>query len=103
MDVVLGGLAGLGSGVLGSFVAACLQALGRRLRDRRRAKRGETALLEARFTPYWVLFGLLGLVAGLSWTWRLQGTWVTGAVAGTGVPALASLIFLGWAAAQVRR
>lgn len=103
MDVVLGGLAGLASGVLGSLVAACLQALGRGLRDRRRARRGEAALREGRFTPYWVLFGLLGLIAGLSWTWRLQGTWMTGAIAGTGVPAFASLIFIAWAAAQVRR
>ncbi len=103
MEVLLGGLAGLITGVLGSVVAGVFQTLGRALRDRRRARRSEPPVREPRFTPYWVLFGMLGLIAGGSWTWRLQGTWVTGAVAGLGVPALATAIFVIWAIRQLRQ
>lgn len=100
MDVVLGGLAGLVTGVIGSLVVAGLHALGRLLRDRRRARRGIDAAQGRRFTPYWVLFGLLGFIAGTCWTWRLHGTWTTGALAGAGAPAFAALVVLAWTAAQ---
>lgn len=103
MDVVLGGLAGLVTGTLGSLVAACPEALGRRLRDLHRARRDGVPAPSLRFTPYWLLFGLLGLVAGACWTWRLQGTWRTGAIAGAGVPAFATLVFLAWTVTRLRR
>jgi hypothetical protein len=103
MEVLLGGLAGLATGLLGSIFAALVQTLARWLRNARRARRGDAAIREPLFTPYWVLFGILGLIAGMSWTWRLSGTWVTGAYAGLGVPAFATLIFVGWALAQLRR
>lgn len=103
MDVLLGGGAGLVTGVLGSFVAALVQLAGKMLRDRRHARRGLPPGRDRVFTPYWPLFGLLGAIAGSSWTWRLDGTWVTGAIAGLGAPAVAALVFATWALAQLRR
>lgn len=92
MDVLLGGLAGAITGVIGSLIAATVQTMARWIADRRHSD--ERVKNDAGWTPYWVLFGILGLIAGLSWTARLGGTWVTGAVAGLGVPALATVIFL---------
>ena len=103
MEVVLGGVAGMVTGVIGSFVAAIVQLTGKRLRNSRALRRGEPPHKDLIYTPFWVLFGILGLIAGLSWTWRLDGTWVTGAVAGCGFPALAMVIFLGWGLSQLRR
>ncbi|MFN0060370.1 MAG: hypothetical protein ACKVX7_18090 [Planctomycetota bacterium] len=94
MEILLGGLAGLGTGVVGSILAAVVQSLGRWLHKRRLARGGKPPVREQAFTPYWVLFGMLGFIAG---------TWMTGAMAGLGVPAIATLIFLGWALAQLVR
>jgi ABC-type uncharacterized transport system permease subunit len=66
-------------------------------------RRGEAPYKDVMFTPFWLLFGILGLIAGLSWTWRLDGTWVTGAIAGTGFPALATVIFIGVGLSQLRK
>ena len=75
----------------------------KRLRNRRLIRRGEPPIKDVLYQPLWVLFGIAGFIAGLSWTWRLDGTWVTGAVAGCGVPAFASLVWIGWGLAQLRR
>ncbi len=103
MEVLLGGFAGMITGVIGSMIAALVQMAAKGLRNVRLVRRGEPPIRDVAFTPYWVLFGILGFIAGASWTWRLSGTWVTGAVAGLGVPAFAALIFLGWAIAQLVR
>ncbi|MEO8705526.1 MAG: hypothetical protein ABI867_36185 [Kofleriaceae bacterium] len=84
-------------------MTAIVQITAKRFRNARLVARGESPYKDAMFTPFWVLFGILGLIAGLSWTWRLDGTWVTGAVAGLGFPALATVIFVGVAVAQVMR
>ena len=103
MEIVLGGVAGMVTGTVGAFVAGLFQIVAKRLRNRRAIRRGEPPHKDQLYTPFWVLFGILGLIAGLSWTWRLDGTWVTGAIAGCGFPALATLIFLGWGFSQLRR
>jgi hypothetical protein len=103
MEVLLGGVAGLVTGVLGSFVAAIFHITGKRMRNARLIRRDEPPVKDVVFAPLWVLFGMLGLIAGLSWTWRLDGTWLTGAIAGLGVPAFASLCWLGWSIAQLRK
>jgi len=102
-NILLGTLAGTITGVLGSFVAAIVQITGKRLRNARRIKRGEPPIKDVMFRPFWLLFGILGAIAGASWTWRLDGTWITGAIAGAGVPALATLTFIGVVLAELRR
>lgn len=105
MEVLLGGVAGLVTGVLGALVVSVLQITGKRARNARLVRRGEPPVKDVILTPLpWMsLFGVLGFIAGVSWTWRLAGTWTTGAVAGAGCPALVALGFVGWMAAQWRR
>jgi drug/metabolite transporter (DMT)-like permease len=103
MEVLLGGLAGLVTGAAGAFVAGIFHILAKRLRNNRLIRRGEPPVKDLIYTPPWLLFAILGFIAGVSWTWRLEGTWMTGAIAGCGVPAFASLVWLGWALAQLRR
>ena len=103
MQILLGMLAGLVTGVAGAFVAGIVQITGKRLRNVRLVKHGQPALKDVVFTPFWPLFGIVGAIAGGCWTWRIEGTWVTGAVAGAGLPALATLIFLVVPLAQMRR
>lgn len=105
MEVLLGGVAGLVTGVLGALVVSVLQLAGKRARNARLVRRGEPAVKDVLLTPvpWLLLFAVLGFVAGVSWTWRLAGTWTTGAVAGAGLPALVALGFGGWMAAQWRR
>lgn len=91
------------TGTLASFVSELIHLVGKRMRNARYIRRGEPPVKDVLFRPLWVAFGILGLVAGLSWTWRLDGTWVTGAVAGCGLPAAASLAWIGWSLAQLRR
>jgi len=102
-NILLGALAGTITGVLGSLVAAFVQITGKRLRNARLIRRGEPPIKDVMFRPLWLLFGILGAIAGASWTWRLDGTWITGAIAGAGMPALATLIFLGVLLRQLRR
>jgi hypothetical protein len=91
------------TGALASFVAAIFHITAKRLRNARLIRRDEPPIKDVLFQPLWVLFGILGVMAGMGWTWRLEGTWVTGAVAGCGVPAFASLVWIGWSLAQLRR
>lgn len=93
----------MGTGALGAFVAAIFHITAKRMRNARYLRRGEPPAKDVIFQPLWVLFGILGLMAGLGWTWRLEGTWITGAIAGCGVPAFASLVWLGWGLSQLRR
>ncbi len=102
-EILLGGIAGMVTGAAGSFVAAIVHLTAKRMRNARALRRGEPAVKDVLFQPLWVLFGLAGLLAGLGWTWRLDGTWVTGAIAGCGVPAFALLVWLGWGLSQLRR
>ena len=94
MDVLFGGGAGLVTGVIGSLVAAVAQLAAKRARNARDARRGDPVLGDVVFAPMWLLFGLVGLVAGLCWSWQVGGGWVTGAIAGAGLPALATVVFL---------
>lgn len=103
MEILLGGIAGLVTGAVGSLVAAVIHITAKRLRNARLIRRDEPPVKDVTFQPLWVLFGIAGLLAGLGWTWRLDGTWVTGAIAGLGVPSFASVVWLGWALAQLRR
>lgn len=103
MDVGLGALAGLVTGVVGSVVAAFVQLLGKSLRNRSLARRGEGIPKDYVFRPLWVLCGIIGAIAGASWTWRLHSTWVTGAIAGLGAPALLTLVFVVTAIGQAVR
>jgi hypothetical protein len=103
MEILLGGLAGTVTGLIGAFVAGIFQITAKRMRNARYLRRDEPPVKDVMFTPFWALFGILGLLSGLSWTWRLDGTWLTGAIAGFGVPALACLIFLIWGLTQLRR
>ena len=66
-------------------------------------RHGEPAVKDVIYNPPWLLCAILGLIAGLSWTWRLEGTWVTGAIAGTGAPAALTLAWLITLLAQLRR
>ncbi|MBA2542065.1 MAG: hypothetical protein H0V17_20665 [Deltaproteobacteria bacterium] len=90
-------------GVFGAVVAELFHITAKRMRNSRYARRGEPPAKDVVFRPLWVLFAILGLMAGLGWTWRLEGTWLTGAVAGLGIPAFASLVWLGWGLSQLRR
>lgn len=103
MDYLLGGVAGMVSGAAGAFVAGVVQLVAKRLRNRRLVRRGEPPIRDVVYDPFWVLFAIVGFLAGLSWSWRLEGAWLSGAVAGLGAPALATLIFTGWGLAQLRR
>jgi hypothetical protein len=106
MEVLLGGVAGVVTGVVGSFIAGIFHIVGKRMRNARLIRRDEPPIKDVVYTPLWVLFGILGFIAGASWTWRLDGTWITGitgAIAGCGVPAFASLVWIGWALSQLRR
>ena len=80
------------TGALGSFVAAIFHITAKRLRNARLIRRGEPPINDVVYSPLWILFGIGGFLAGLTWTWRLDGTWLTGAIAGCGVPAFASLV-----------
>lgn len=91
------------TGALGSLIAGVFNVVAKRLRNRRLVRRGEPPIKDAIYQPLWVLFGIAGVLAGWGWTFRLEGTWVTGAIAGCGVPAFASLVWIGWALAQLRR
>jgi len=91
------------TGALGSVVAEIFQITRKRMRNARYLRRSEPAVKDVMFRPLWVLFAIAGLVAGLGWTWRLEGTWITGAIAGCGVPAFASLCWIGASLAQLRR
>ena len=91
------------TGAAGSFIAEVFHITGKRMRNARYLRRGEPPVKDVVFRPLWVLFAILGVMAGMGWTWRLEGTWVTGAIAGCGVPAFASLAWLGWCLAQLRR
>jgi hypothetical protein len=101
MVVLLGGVAGLITGAAGSLVASIVQLLATHLRNRRLRRRG-LPIGAMTFQHFWVLFGIIGAIAGASWTWRLDGTWVTGAIAGACVPALATLVLAIIAMAQLR-
>ena len=103
MEILLGGLAGLVTGVLGGFISGIFHLTAKRMRSARAIRRSEPPFKDQVFQPFFILFGILGLIAGLSWTWRLDGTWITGAIAGCGVPAFASLVWIGWALSQLRR
>lgn len=91
------------TGAVGAFVAGVFHVVAKRLRNARLIRRGEPPIKDVIYQPLWVLFGICGVMAGMGWTWRLEGTWLTGAVAGCGVPAFASLVWIGWALAQLRR
>ncbi len=91
------------TGAAGSVVAEVFHITGKRMRNARYHRRGEPGVKDVVFRPLWVLFAILGVMAGMSWTWRLDGTWVTGAIAGCGIPAFASIVWLGWSLAQLRK
>lgn len=101
MAVVLGGVAGLITGAAGSLVTSVVQLVARHLRNQRLLRRGRP-IGDATFQHFWPLFGIIGAIAGASWTWRLDGTWVTGAIAGACVPAIATVVFGVIAMAQLR-
>jgi hypothetical protein len=103
IQVLLGGLAGFITGGLGAFVAAIFMITAKRMRSARAIRRGDPPFKDQVFTPFWILFGILGFIAGITWTWRIDGTWATGAIAGCGVPAFASLAWLFWGLSQLRR
>ena len=94
MEVLLGGAAGLATGVLGSFVAAIAAVTARRARNARLVRRGEPPIRDVVFQPLWLLFGLAGFIAGVCWTWVLGGGWQVGAIAGAGVPAVVTIVSL---------
>jgi hypothetical protein len=96
VENLLGGLAGLVTGAVGAFVAGIFHITAKRVRNGRLIRRDEPPVRDVMFTPFWVLFGLIGFIAGICWTWRLDGTWLTGAVAGCGAPALLTLICIIW-------
>jgi hypothetical protein len=102
MAVVFGGIAGMITGAIGSLVASIVQLLARHLRNARLGRRGEPPSRDTTFPHFWPLCAILGAIAGAAWTWRLDGTWVTGAIAGACVPACATLVLGVIAVARLR-
>lgn len=78
-QILLGAVTGMIAGVVAAAAVALAQrTVANRLRiDPRPRARG-----------WWLMCGLMGLLGGIGWTWRLEGTWRTGMVAGLGLPAL---------------
>ena len=103
MDVLLAGGVGAVVGFLGSFVVATIQITAKRARNDRLIRRGEAPFKDVVFVPLWHLFAIIGLVAGMSWTWRLGDPWVTGTIAGSALPALFAVAWLATLLAQFRR
>lgn len=103
VDVLLGGLAGGVTGLIGSYLVAVVSITAKRARNARLVRHGEPGIKDVVFRPLWVLLGIIGLIAGLAWTWHLDGTWVTGAIAGAGAPAVMTFAWLVKLVAQLRR
>jgi len=73
------------------------------MRNGRLLRRGEPAIKDVVFVTLWPLYAIVGAIAGLCATWRIDGTWLTGAIAGTGLPAVAVLASMIYGLAQLRR
>jgi hypothetical protein len=101
--ILLGGLAGAITGILGSIVTALVQITAKRMRNARSIRRGEPPRKDVVFVTLWPLLAIIGFVGGLAWTWHLDATWVTGAIAGAALPAVMSFAWLATALAQLRR
>lgn len=91
-EVLLGAVAGSAAGMIGAVVAAIIGRAAKQLRNTILVRRGQAPYKDVVFRPLWVAFGILGAIAGASWTWRLSGTWHTGAIAGFVAPALLTLV-----------
>jgi len=103
VEVVLGAVAGAVAGVVGGVVSAIVQITYKRRRNDRLIRRGEPPIKDVIFTPLYPVHALAGLIAGGLMTELTGGTWITGAIAGTGLPAVATV---GWTiacVAQLRR
>ena len=104
-ELAFGAGAGAATGIASAFAFALLHITAKRWRNGVLVARGEAPYKDVIFTfsPWWIIFGTLGAIAGGITAAATDAWWPSSVLAAAALPALLTVVALAGTAAQARR